>query len=222
MDAGWPSSAEREASVAEVRRQVRQQFRRYVVAVAVVSLVVGGLIGRYAMPGRPPVASGPLTPPPYWAADGTLERAVVSATATPLPWRVCVTGAVLHPGVVTVPAGSLLADALDAAGGATSAADLGRVNLAASLADNQHVVVPARAAPATAVPDAPSGALVNINTATAEALEALPHIGPALAQRIIDYREAHGPFARKEDLQNVAGIGETRYNDLAPLITVGE
>ncbi|MFO7678886.1 MAG: ComEA family DNA-binding protein [Chloroflexota bacterium] len=156
-----------------------------------------------------------------------VEGIVAAPTATPQPLRVYISGAVAQPGVVTLPAGSLLADALDAVGGADGDADLDGVNLAAALADNQHVIVPRRAAtPQPAVEVAataiavPAAALVNINTAGAAELELLPHIGPAMAQRIIAYREAHGLFARIEDIQNVEGIGATRYKDLAPLITV--
>ena len=227
MDGGLPRFEDREASVGEIRRQIRQQFRIYVVVVAVVSLAVGGMIGAFATRGRSSSGSVELTPPPYWALvpapDSVAPTFDAPATVTPPPLSVYVTGAVANPGVVTVPAGSLLVDALEAVGGSTSDADLESVNLAAPLVDNQHISVPQRVASATvAPPNATGGDLVNVNTATAVELETLPHIGPAMAQRIIDFREENGPFARKEDLQNVAGIGETRYNDIAPLITVGE
>lgn len=225
MDGGLPAFEDHEATIAGIRRQVRQQFRIYVVVVAVVSLVVGGMIGAFATRGRALSGSAELTPPPYWAMmsapDSVASTFEAPVTVTPQPLHVYVSGAVMHPGVVTVPVGSLLTDALDAVGGATSEADLEGVNLAAPLVDNQHIIVPQRVASATVAPTAASSSdLVNVNTATATELETLPHIGPAMAQRIIDYREAHGPFTRKEDLQNVAGIGETRYADIAPLITV--
>lgn len=215
-----------EETVAAIRRQVRKQFRVCVVVVGVVSLVVGGLIGAFTTRGRALLGAAPLTPPPYWdvvrTPDAGAPASVPDATVTPPPVRVYVTGGVAQPGVVTVPAGSLLADALDAAGGATSDADLERVNLAAPLADNQHVIIPTRTAEDVTGTSPPVGAgtLVNINTATQAELETLPHIGPAMAQRIIAYREENGPFTAKEDLQNVAGIGEARYNDIEPLITV--
>lgn len=220
---------------AEIREQmqaeVRKQYRIYGIVLAFICLVVGGAIVAAIMQEQAQPGSSVLTPPPYWgeicAPVACVESSIVDATVTPQPLRVYVSGAVAHPGVVTLPAGSLLADALDAVGGAAADADLDSVNLAASLVDNQHVIVPRctpTPRPAVEVASAAKGAsatmLLNINTASAVELETLPHIGPAMAQRIIAYREAHGPFERIEDLQEVEGIGETRYRDLAPLITV--
>jgi len=214
----------------QLQAQVRKQYRIYGVVLAFICLFVGGAIVAAIMREQAQPSSV-LTPPPYWgemcAPVACVESSIVDATVTPQPLRVYVSGAVAHPGVVTLPADSLLADALDAVGGAAADADLYSVNLAASLVDNQHVIVP-RCTPtpqsAVEVVSAARGAsattLLNINTASAVELETLPHIGPAMAQRIIAYREAHGPFERVEDLQEVEGIGETRYRDLAPLITV--
>lgn len=214
----------------QVQAQVRKQYRNYAIVLALVCLVVGGVI--VAAITREKAQSGSvLTPPPYWGEmcvpAARVESMIVGATVTPQPLRVYISGAVAHPGVVILPADSLLADALEAVGGAAADADLDGVNLAAPLVDNQHVLVPRytpTSQPAVEVAPAAKGTsavtLVNINTATAAELELLPHIGPAMAQRIIAYREAHGLFARIEDLQEVEGIGETRYKDLAPLITV--
>lgn len=214
----------------QVQAQVRKQYRVYGIILTILLLFVVAAI-EMMTPRESAHSADSLTPPPYWGqmcAPATVAGASVSPpTVTPQPLRVYISGAVAQPGVVTLPAGSLLADALDAVGGPADDADLDNVNLAAALTDNQHVIVPRRTPtprPTVAVTRAatatPVGALVNINTATAAELELLPHIGPAMAQRIIAYREAHGPFARIEDLQNVEGIGETRYKDLAPLITV--
>lgn len=158
---------------------------------------------------------------------------------TPRPLRVDVKGAVARPGLYTLPRGSILHDALTAAGGALPNADLSRVNLAQALNDNDLVTVPALAPTLTPAPTAdpaqpapspttrsanptlPPGTLININTATLEELDTLPRIGPALAQRIIDYRTANGPFQRLEDIQQVRGIGPALFAEIQPLITLG-
>lgn len=234
MNGALPSFVDLDDVRAEIREQVqaqvRKQYRVYGIVLMALLLIVVAVIAMVTTRESPQPADR-LTPPPYWGqmcVPATVASAVVSPpTATPQPLRVYISGAVAQPGVVTLPAGSLLADALEAVGGAADDADLDGVNLAASLTDNQHVIVPRYTPtpqpPVEVVPaakGASAATLLNINTATAAELEMLPHIGPAMAQRIIDYREAHGPFTQIEDLKNVEGIGETRYQDLAPLITV--
>lgn len=234
MNGALPSFVDLDDVRAEIREQVqaqvRKQYRVYGIVLMALLLIVVAVIARVTTRESPQPADR-LTPPPYWGqmcVPATVASAVVSPpTATLQPLRVYISGAVAQPGVVTLPAGSLLADALEAVGGAADDADLNGVNLAASLTDNQHVIVPRYTPtpqpPVEVVPaakGASTATLLNINTATAAELEMLPHIGPAMAQRIIDYREAHGPFTQIEDLKNVEGIGETRYQDLAPLITV--
>jgi len=155
-----------------------------------------------------------------------------TATITPIPTpaqvRVYVTGAVLHPDVYVLPAGSIVKDAIQAAGGATSEADLDSVNLAVQVQDQQQVYVPRlgeAASPvlrsATPVPIAsPAGGKVNINTASVEELDALPGIGPTIAQRIVDYRTENGPFRSIEDLMQVKGIGAATFADLKDRVTI--
>ena len=143
-----------------------------------------------------------------------------------------VTGAVVSPGVVHLPAGSRVTDALTAAGGPSADADTSQINLARPLADGEQVRVPragedasawdARApTAATGSPGAsPGQGQVNINTADAGELERLPGIGPALAQRIVDYRREHGRFGAVEDLTDVPGIGPAKLRALKEVATV--
>jgi competence protein ComEA len=164
---------------------------------------------------------------------------VPSTTSTTVAARavVDVVGAVRSPGVVRVAAGARVVDAIAAAGGATADADLARLNLAAPVADGARIAVPHAGQPALPVdPSAVSGSgggsagdtgsatgapagPVNINTATATELDALPGIGPATAQAIVADRDQHGPFASVDDLARVRGIGPAKLAQLRPLVT---
>lgn len=142
-------------------------------------------------------------------------------TATVL---VHVVGQVHEPGVVELPAGARVADALAAAGGPTADADLTAVNLARPLVDGEqvHVPEPGEAPPTAAAHrtgDAASGP-VHLNTAGVEQLQTLPGIGPVLAQRIVDWRATHGPFLSVDELLGVAGIGPTLLDGLRDQVTV--
>jgi competence protein ComEA len=132
-----------------------------------------------------------------------------------------VVGAVRRPGLFRLPDGSRVADAVARAGGPTRHADLAAVNLAAPLADGQQVVVPRRAPPGSAeTAGAPvSGSKVSLAVATVEQLDELPGIGPVTAQKIVDWRAAHGPFGSVEDLDDVPGIGPARVEQLRDLVT---
>ncbi len=138
---------------------------------------------------------------------------------------VAVAGDVRRPGLVRLPGGSRVDDAVTAAGGLKPGGSLGLLNLARRLVDGEQVVVgkdaPA-AAPAGAGPASggPAGGLVDLNTATADQLDALPGIGPVLAERILDYRTAHGPFRSVDQLREVSGIGEAKYQTLRDAVTV--
>jgi len=141
-----------------------------------------------------------------------------------------VAGAVTHPGVVELAAGARVIDAIEAVGGALPDGDLDRLNLAAKLADGERVYVgkPGVADPGAAsgaAGDAGSGAAapggkVNLNTATQAQLEELPGVGPAFAQAILAERQRRGGFTSVNDLRSVRGIGEKRFADLSPLVTV--
>jgi competence protein ComEA len=146
----------------------------------------------------------------------------VAETSTTLV--VSVVGLVAEPGLVTLSSGARVADAVEAAGGLLPEADPASVNLAAPVADGQQVAVgvpPAAGAGTLAAAPAPAGGgPVNLNTADVGRLDALPGIGPVLAQRIVDHREQHGPFGSVEDLQDVPGIGPAILDGLGGGATV--
>lgn len=142
-----------------------------------------------------------------------------------------VAGAVAAPGLYRLPGGSRVADALAAAGGPLPGAALDGLNLARTLTDGEQVVAPAAgAAPAPDGAPAPSAApspaarpdgKLDLNRATAADLDALPGIGPVLAERIMRHRQEHGPFKTVGTLRDVPGIGEKTFQKLAPLLAVG-
>ncbi len=156
-----------------------------------------------------------VVPPP--TAAPTVQPTVA-------PVRVYVSGAVTTPGVYTLAPRSLVDDAVKAAGGAMAEADLDRINLAIEVHDQQQIHVPRKGdavQPATTnVVAASSSDRVNINAATLADLDKLPKIGPATAQRIIDYRAKNGPFKKIEDLKNVSGIGDVTFEGLKDMVTV--
>lgn len=144
-----------------------------------------------------------------------------------------VAGAVASPGVVELKDGARVADALGAAGGLAEDADLTSVNRAARLTDGQRVYVPrvgeqvapvegdgSAGAAGEGTQSTATGQAVNINTAGLAELDALPGVGPATAQAIIDDREANGPFTAPEDLMRVSGIGEKKFEKLKSSICV--
>lgn len=139
---------------------------------------------------------------------------------------VYVTGAINKPGVVKLAAGSRVIDAVNLCGGVLPTADVDKVNMAQPLKDGAQVSVPAKPAAGTGSQDGRSPAAaqgdgkVNINTADVKAFDSLPGIGPALAQRIIDYRAAEGSFQTLEDLKKVRGIGEEKFAKMKDKITL--
>lgn len=131
-----------------------------------------------------------------------------------------VVGAVRRPGLYRLRADARIDDAVRRAGGATRNADLALVNLAAPLADGAQVVVPRRqpAGPQGSGSVGPAEGPVHLNTATLEQLDALPGVGPATAQRILDYRQENGAFSTVDELDAVSGIGPARLEQLRDLV----
>lgn len=174
-------------------------------------------------------------PPPAPAlADPALDLAALAAPPEPAPQAapaelvVYVSGAVLRPDVYRLAPGARVKDAVVAAGGLAPEAAAELVNLAEPLSDAAHIHIPAVAEtaphPAPAAPGAPAsaaGPLLDLNTASAAALEELPGIGTTMAARIVARRAEVGPFTAVEDLREVTGVGEKLYAQIAPLVTVG-
>ncbi|MET1016143.1 MAG: ComEA family DNA-binding protein [Leifsonia flava] len=142
-----------------------------------------------------------------------------------------VLGAVARPGLYEIASGSRVMDAVAAAGGFAATADPGGVNLARELSDGEQLVVPAVGEvppPSAVAPGASGGAAggaasggpIDLNRATVADLDTLPRIGPALAQRIIDWRDANGGFSSVDELREVSGIGDKTFESLQDLVTV--
>ena len=137
-----------------------------------------------------------------------------------------VVGEVRRPGLYRLRDGARIADAVHRAGGALRDADLAAVNLAAPLVDGVQILVPARAVGPSGSPAGSAGGAtgaatgpVSLSSATVEELDQLPGVGPITAQKIVDYRTEHGPFASVDDLDAVPGIGPTRIEQLRELVT---
>ena len=137
---------------------------------------------------------------------------------------VAVGGKVLRPGLVRLSPGARVADALAAAGGPMTGVDVAALNLARKVTDGELIMVGVTPPPGmvTASGTAPAaGSPVDLNTATLAQLDGLPGVGPVLAQRILDARQSQGGFRAVSDLRKVDGIGESRYEQLKDLVTVG-
>jgi competence protein ComEA len=159
------------------------------------------------------------------AAAGSSGDAGSGAAGPSEQVAVHVAGRVRHPGLARLPAGSRVQDAIRAAGGPTPGADLDAINLARKLTDGEQVRVPGPGDPAPPPPpDGASGpatpsAPLDLNTATVEQLDTLPGVGEVTAGRIVAYRSAH-PFTTVDELLEVPGIGQRRFEQLKDLVTV--
>ena len=182
------------------------------------------------LPAQSGEASASAAPsPPAGAAPTPATGAATAVTEV----VVDVAGKVRRPGIVVLPAGARVADALEAAGGVRPGVDTAGLNLARPLLDGEQVLVglPPLGSPQNASPPASSGtpsapvageatALVDLNTATLEQLDTLPGVGPVTGQAIVDWRTEHGAFTSVDELLEVDGIGDATLADLRDLVTV--
>jgi competence protein ComEA len=194
---------------------------RALVAVAALVILVAAFLAWRARPRVDPVAT-----PSFEAGTAAPEPVAASSSAATAEVVVAVAGKVRKPGLVRLPAGARVADALTAAGGAEPGVDVAMLNLARKVVDGELILVGVAPSPGMSVPVAPgggaatSGGLINLNTATLADLDTLPGVGPVLAQRILDARTAQGGFKAVSDLRKVDGIGDARYEQLKDLVTV--
>ena len=229
----------------------KKQVTYWVSFIGVTRLIIGLLATIIASAGiwllvRP---SAPLVESVVPHASGVGIVAPLSTLPTPLTVRIHVAGAVFRPGVYTVSSSARVVDAVKAAGGATSRADLERINLAQTIVDTEQVFVPFRssrttkitvaprlrpsrttnpvsvptvpgALPIVGMPTTTATPLINLNSATSDQLDTLPGVGPSTAKAIISYRNRKGPFGKVEDLLNVPGIGPSKVAAIRDQVTV--
>ena len=202
-------------------------FRKSMIVLLLLALVAGGgaFYGMHAQSDATVLDAA--TQPAASSGDG--------GTSQDGGLTVYVTGAVNQPGVVTVATGARIADAVNACGGLSPDADGEAINMAQAVKDGQQIRVPAKGAQNAAANggnntasakaggsanSADMGGLVNINTADEKALDTLPGVGPATAQKIIEYRENEGAFQSPEDIMKVRGIGKAKYEKMKDKITI--
>jgi competence protein ComEA len=214
FDAELPPADEPER--APVRRTVELPHAKVLATIAVAASV---LLVWWLLSGRPET-SEPAAPMAF--GESTASAGPSKAPAAEL--IIDVVGKVRKPGIVTVPKGSRVYQAIEAAGGLKGRVDTAALNMARVLTDGEQIVVGIEpvSAPAGAAAGAPDGAggKVNLNTATAEQLDTLPGVGPVTAQAILDWREENGRFGSVEDLLDVKGIGDATLAELRDHVSV--
>ncbi|HEX6967510.1 MAG TPA: ComEA family DNA-binding protein [Micromonosporaceae bacterium] len=199
--------------------------RRGVKALAVVAAAVVLGAGAWAWRSRPQTQPLRDVPSAGQIVEPVGDPAIDPSAATPAgEVVVAVSGKVRRPGLVRLPAGARVADAIEGAGGTLPGAETSLLNLARKVTDGELILVGVTPPPGTVTgatgETVAGGGKVNLNTATQAQLETLPGVGPVLAQRILAYRERHGGFRSVTDLRRVEGIGDARFEQLRDLVTV--
>lgn len=198
-----------------------------IVLVVMLGLAVAALLVGVGRPGVVPVDPiGAATVVATGTPASNLPHATPAPASAPTELVVHVAGKVRKPGVVRLPPGSRVFDAVEAAGGAHQGVDLSGLNLARLVADGEQVLVGIALPPGSAGttpaggPATPGAEPIDLNSATADLLETLPGVGPTLAGRILEWREEHGRFNAVDELMEVSGIGPKTFAELEPLVTV--
>lgn len=196
----------------------RRLTRQHLLVVAVLLLCAVGVA--VAALTRSEATEVPVEP----TSAGSVQAATPTPSPTPMV-RVHVAGEVEQPGVVTLPEGAIVLDAIAAAGGLADTADPADLNLAAEVRDGTQILIGTRDDPRGDLVGSPPGDAaavgpLDLNEVTAGQLEELPGIGPVTAQSIIAWREENGPFTAVDELQEVSGIGPATLEKLRPLVTV--
>lgn len=242
-----PSADRDRAFGAGLRSRLRwDPGRRGAAALGVLLVAVVAATGWWLAAGRPhesalpasseAAGSAPVPSGSVGASPAPVSESAVTPVASPAPSSgassivVDVDGKVRRPGLYTLAPGSRVNDAVEAAGGVRPGVRTVSLNLAQPISDGEQIVVGRASgtvgggAPVVGAsnpdPASSSATVVDLNTATLTDLETLPGIGPALGQQILDWRSAHGQFTSVEQLQDVSGIGDVRYAEISPLVTV--
>ena len=212
----------RRGTVGQLAQRWLPGVRQRRIALAVAGVVLGVAVAMaVGLGGAGPTAE---PPPALPAAEPASTPSAAASSGAGASIVVSVVGLVAKPGLVTLPDGARVADALRASGGAAPGADVSALNLARRLTDGEQLYVgvptPAGMDPAGPATDPGAQSKVDLNTAALDALDTLPGVGPVTAQRILDWRTEHGRFTSVDQLREIDGIGPTRFDKLKDLVTV--